>query len=624
MRQRKSKEIARRIDLHYFAKPHPFRGMRRALIIVASIAAVLYVTVLSLPASPTTATPGTPARHGHALLHNPGPLTSAHAQFANDCAACHGETKDGTSAGSKGEWSMHVTDAHCLSCHDGSVHHPNQLRFVTAGAEGKAATSSDCVSCHIEHRGDRIMLGSDSSNCTTCHADLKQDARDPAAVKLANSVTGFSATSHPGFGRALLADASKPRSADNPWIDPTDLKFNHAKHNGMALLADNCTACHNAVDPAPQSSPPSDKVAPPWITTTDRPLAWANSSDTRNITAINFDRHCIACHTADMAVVPSAKTPAANTTLAPIAFSDSPVVAHEDLSLVRFQVATWLDQAVGNPGIKFTESVAARPPRKATVTTIDQQRWLAHNLNFTAAETNKLFAARGAFAGKTLATVAVPAVAAAAPASTQPSTTPTTALATPPADALDPAILVDYYTTFVAAKSCLYCHSLEGELPDVKTGFPKTNALRTAPTKIPDSPRRWFAASQFDHYAHRNVNCIDCHAPAWDSTDTKDLLSPDHTDRFHVALLGTDKGDRMKVFADPTHPDAKAAGVRTSLSCVDCHKDSTLLTAAAPNDCVTCHTYHDLTKERSPDGRQNPHTGKPLWSAIKPLDADGK
>ena len=114
-RERTQKKISTRIDRTYFKKSHPWRRMRLTLVFLASAAAVLFVALA-----------GASGRGD--LIHNPGHLTAAHASFENNCAACH----DGVDAQGKktGQFSKAVSDAACLKCHDGSIHHENQATLV--------------------------------------------------------------------------------------------------------------------------------------------------------------------------------------------------------------------------------------------------------------------------------------------------------------------------------------------------------------------------------------------------------------------------------------------------------------------------------------------------------------
>ena len=109
-----------------------------------------------------------------ALLHNPGHVTIHHARIENDCAACH--------VTEHGQFISQVRDDACTACHDAAIHHENQTSLIaqfvprpatqpTADAampmdnHPQGLTSADCVHCHVEHRGEKALLGTDNSVC---------------------------------------------------------------------------------------------------------------------------------------------------------------------------------------------------------------------------------------------------------------------------------------------------------------------------------------------------------------------------------------------------------------------------------------------------------------------------
>src|SRR4051812_1245753 len=112
-RSRTQKQVAKRIDLSYFKKPNALRRARRALIALCLIAPLAWLGATSLR-----------VKNGKVSLldtiHNPGHVARAHAMFENDCRACH------TGNGDDGKFTLTVTDAACLKCHDGALHDANQ------------------------------------------------------------------------------------------------------------------------------------------------------------------------------------------------------------------------------------------------------------------------------------------------------------------------------------------------------------------------------------------------------------------------------------------------------------------------------------------------------------------
>ncbi len=73
-----------------------------------------------------------------------------------------------------------VTSQDCLACHERpNDNHPifrfNEPRFAEARAEIGA---NDCISCHLEHQGQRVTI--EPTYCSNCHEDLilKNDPLD--------------------------------------------------------------------------------------------------------------------------------------------------------------------------------------------------------------------------------------------------------------------------------------------------------------------------------------------------------------------------------------------------------------------------------------------------------------
>jgi hypothetical protein len=102
-------------------------------------------------------------------------------------------------------------------------------------------------------------------------------------------------------------------------------------------------------------------------------------------------------------------------------------------------------------------------------------------------------------------------------------------------------------------KTCKQCHVLierGGMLPEVV----KSNIVE-----------RWLPHAQFDHYAHRMMTCVACHANAPASHNTADVLLP---------------------------------GIKV---CQQCHRDSSTKDTAEGR-CFECHQYHDWTQAKRTKG----------------------
>jgi hypothetical protein len=135
-------------------------------------------------------------------------------------------------------------------------------------------------------------------------------------------------------------------------------------------------------------------------------------------------------------------------------------------------------------------------------------------------------------------------------------------LAPEPAWGESDAQRAEFFLAYQAKDGCALCHELRGSVPAVaatkKTGG---ELLATVPTGIPTQPRRWFIHSRFDHDAHRDMDCTQCHGEALASTLTTDVLLP--------------------------RIDA----------CVRCHHAPDDRGKGATVNCVSCHAFHDRTVE---------------------------
>src|SRR4051794_22575051 len=189
-----AKALARRVDRTYIYRSDRFRTVRRAVILLCCVGALVAW--------------GAYARRGDGLPYSPGPVTSVHALWNADCSWCHEPKKDGG-------FDTGVSDTACLRCHDATIHHPNQVRFIAAeqagarpgvGINSDARTiSADCKSCHLEHRGRDLMIGRIDAKCTQCHADLQPEVSN-GELHVHRATTAFApAGSHPEFGRNLTA-----------------------------------------------------------------------------------------------------------------------------------------------------------------------------------------------------------------------------------------------------------------------------------------------------------------------------------------------------------------------------------------------------------------------------------
>ena len=249
--QRTTKKLAQRIDLQYFTRPHPLRRWRFLLSVACVALAVVWI--------------GWYGARRSDKVYSSGRMAAAHAVLTANCAACH--------VSRTGVFREHTTDQACLACHDGPIHHANQL-FTPA-----------CASCHVEHQGPVRLAATPDAMCTQCHANLQAKGTAPPFER---SIENFN-TRHPEFGALRLGHR-----------DPSTIKLNHAVHMkpirvrpGGPLVELDCSDCHRA---------PTDTG--PWLygdaqykmaaVQLPDPLA---PKPTRALMApTQFAKYCAACH----------------------------------------------------------------------------------------------------------------------------------------------------------------------------------------------------------------------------------------------------------------------------------------------------------------------------------------
>ena len=180
-RLRTAKKLAKRINLQYFERLHPWRRWRLILSLGVPVAALLWLAWAGA------------ARKQQ--IYSNGSMSPAHAVFGFKCDACH-VLRVGT-------FRRRADDQAFLACHDGPIHHANQVY------------TPRCADCHTEHQARVKLAQTRDSNCTQCHADLRATNGPP---KFARDIEGFN-TRHPQF--APLRPGYK---------DPGKIKLNHAVH----------------------------------------------------------------------------------------------------------------------------------------------------------------------------------------------------------------------------------------------------------------------------------------------------------------------------------------------------------------------------------------------------------
>ncbi len=246
-----TKNLAQRIDLEYFKRPHPFRRLR--FILSAAIPAIALLWL------------GWHALAGNNRIYSGGKMSASHAVLSARCSACH--------VAQVGMFSAKASDQGCDSCHDAPRHHANQVFTPT------------CAACHAEHRGHPRLAVTADVSCTQCHANLHTTGAAPHfSADIRRFVGG-----HPEFA-ALRRGSS----------DPGTIQLNHAIHlkhnlrgpNGPVQL--DCDDCHRTAKPesrwrfgsnTTQVDPVVQNAIPPSM---DPERAY--------MSPVTYAKNCAACH----------------------------------------------------------------------------------------------------------------------------------------------------------------------------------------------------------------------------------------------------------------------------------------------------------------------------------------
>jgi hypothetical protein len=203
-RTRTTKTVAQRIDLNYFKRPTRLKRARLVLVILAPLVALGWLAWRGLMRD--------------SRVYSSGRMSGPHAVLEKHCEACHVQKA--------AEFSAKAADSACLACHDGPVHHQEQMR----------ADVPACATCHLEHRGRINIVAGSNVSCAECHMDLKVAA---GAVLYAAHIR-------------TLEEGHPEVAAHREGVkDPGTILLNHAIHmkpirrgpNGPLVQMD-CSDCH--------------------------------------------------------------------------------------------------------------------------------------------------------------------------------------------------------------------------------------------------------------------------------------------------------------------------------------------------------------------------------------------
>jgi len=266
-RQRTTKKLAQRIDLNYFKRATPFKRAKVWLSVLVPLLAVGWIAWRGFSRD--------------SRVYSSGRMCAAHAVLEQKCAACHVEKAS--------EFSSKAADSACLVCHDGPMHHENEV----------LAAVPNCATCHMEHRGRINISAASDESCAECHGSLKVAS---GQVHYAAKIYRFE-DGHPEF--AVLRDGAK---------DPGTIRLNHAVHmkpirqgpNGPIVQLE-CADCHRnyqaawkyALSPYPEMASYQKHRDMP-IDNLPRPLPtfepFAPGGGRERMRPVEFARACSGCH----------------------------------------------------------------------------------------------------------------------------------------------------------------------------------------------------------------------------------------------------------------------------------------------------------------------------------------
>jgi hypothetical protein len=267
-RTRTTKKLAQRIDLNYFKRSTPLKRAKFWLSLVLPLLALIWISWRGFS--------------GDHRVYSSGRMSKAHAVLEKDCAACHLRTA--------GAFSAKTADAACLDCHDGPIHHAEQIY------------APNCTTCHIEHRGRISLVATSNASCAQCHARLlTRSGNLPLWAHIRSFEDG-----HPQF--AALRSVGDARASD-----PGTIKLNHAIHmkpirrgpNGPNVQLE-CGNCHRSTaakadltfaDEKYRAATVSYKESDEFLPVRAESLKPPRSETGRELMApVRFANACAACH----------------------------------------------------------------------------------------------------------------------------------------------------------------------------------------------------------------------------------------------------------------------------------------------------------------------------------------
>ncbi|HYM07765.1 MAG TPA: hypothetical protein VEU11_14515 [Terriglobales bacterium] len=315
-RVRTTKNLAKRIDMEYFARPFPMRRWRFWLSIAIPALGLIWLVAHWVVSPEPFAS---------------GPVSPSHAAFGQKCNTCH--------TGVGGIYFRPVTEKACLGCHDAPPHHANSVLFTPT-----------CGSCHQEHRSRAALIEVRDQACVECHASLKTKS---GTTELLN-VSAFVGNKHPEF-----------YTNRGGYSDPSKIKFNHQVHIALG----GCDSCHAAAGLTEATA--KDNAGKGGIATL-RPGTAVNAIGGAYMLPIKFADHCATCHADKLEFDKSILESVPHTTPAAIHAEIMKHAAGKEAQVAALELALW-EKCSFCHVLKVTDNALPEVAKPALKT-----RWFEH------------------------------------------------------------------------------------------------------------------------------------------------------------------------------------------------------------------------------------------------------
>jgi len=466
-----TKVRAKRIELSYFQRSHPFRRWRLILSIAAPVIAGGWLVGY--------------AAFGDSRLYTSGPVATAHTMFGTRCADCH-RSAAGTedTPPTRDAFFVRVSDDACTTCHRGPTHHETQT------------FSPACVTCHLEHKGHVVLAALDDTHCTQCHRDLKTKPGDtPMFETKINAFTG----THPEFA-VQVGDRRVRLDRTTEVKDTANVQLNHQKHLKVGL---------KGLDQLRELRGPHGITQTPKGLQLSCGFCHETDASRATIQPVSYARHCgPACHELDFDGRFSGVA----------APHDTPAIVHAFLRTLLIETF----EQCQSPG-----ATGAAAPASDKLRTQCSDLGLAAKTEAPAGGApagsqpdgdegrSRRLLRRGAAETKDEEPPAEQPrgrrLLRGGAAEEAPKAETRTAGPSPLAWASGEITGIE---NILFKQKCQFCH--------VKNDEAKGPLPQYLPTRI---PVRWLRHSVFDHGVHRPIQCLECHK-ASTSTQTADVLLP--------------------------------------------------------------------------------------------------